>query len=77
MSCLLRAQHPTSGLPSTPEVAQRRIDVGGESNDHPTSVALCFAAESRIENDIKNARAIYFFDRKSDDRRATLAILVE
>ena len=42
--------------------------------DHPTSVALRVAAESGIEKDIKNARAL-FLRLKPGDRRAALAML--
>ncbi len=42
--------------------------------DHPTTVALQVAAESGIERDIKNARAL-FVKLKPADRRAALAML--
>ena len=42
--------------------------------DHPTTAALRAAAESGIEKDIKNARAL-FLRLKPGDRRAALAML--
>jgi hypothetical protein len=42
--------------------------------DHPTTVALRAAAESGVEKDIKNARAL-FIRLKPGDRRAALAML--
>ncbi len=42
--------------------------------DHPTTVALRVAAESGIEKDVKNARAL-FLRLKPGDRRAALAML--
>jgi len=42
--------------------------------DHPTTVALQLAAESGVERDVKNARAL-FVKLKPADRRAALAML--
>jgi hypothetical protein len=42
--------------------------------DHPTAVALKAAADSGVERDIKNARAL-FLRLKPSDRRAALAML--
>jgi hypothetical protein len=42
--------------------------------DHPTTVALRAAAESGVEKDIKNARAL-FIRLKPGDRKAALAML--
>jgi len=42
--------------------------------DHPTAVALQAAAESGLEKDIKNARAL-FIRLKPGERKAALAML--
>ena len=42
--------------------------------DHPTTVALKTAAETRSERDIKHARTL-FMRLKSGDRRAALAMI--
>jgi hypothetical protein len=44
--------------------------------DHPTTVALQAAADSGLERDIKNARAL-FLKLKSGERKAALAMLAD
>lgn len=42
--------------------------------EHPTTIALSMAAESRSERDIKKARLL-FVQLKSGDRKAALAMI--
>ena len=53
-------------------LAKALIFICGKS--HPTTVALQLAADTCIERDIKNARAL-FVKLKPGDRRAALAML--